>query len=330
MRHGKRSIKSRFPKIRAADFRVTTSAELLDRLADGAILAIIFLAPWFMGGRHDLGRLVYVLLVTVLAIVWFARQYLSEQSSWYRVPGSWILAVGLGLVCVQLIPLAPETLHTIVPAQKSLLPLWQSQDGQPAAISQWQQISLAPRNAKLGLIVYWAHVCLFLILVQRLKSMDQIERHLRWVALGALSMAALGFVQYVSRTEYFGWFFRHPTRDASWFACGPFANSNHFAHFLALGIGPLIWWLQSLTVNKAAGPTGNRFYNSNHRERDLFAILMIFFAFAVLVVSGFLSQSRGGIVIMALAHVDIAGAVLVGRSHRPLDRWWGCAAWPPS
>lgn len=287
--------------------------EFLDRVADLATLAVIFITPLFMGGRHDLGRLAYVSAVTVLTCSWLAKQYLDSEAVWWKVRGGWLLVAGLAVVVCQLIPMAPETLGKLAPAQRGLLPLWQSHDGQAPLIAEWRQLSLTPRHTKLGLIVYWAHISLFFVSVQRLTDLARIERLLRWIALGALSMAAFGFVQYLSGTEKFAWCFRHPSRDAHWYVCGPFANSNHFAHFLALGIGPLIWWLRSLSVNKEVGPTGNRFYNNNHRERELFARLMILLAMGVLGLSGILSLSRGGMLVMATASFIAIGLfVLTG------------------
>jgi O-antigen ligase/tetratricopeptide (TPR) repeat protein len=290
---------------------------MLDALADLAILAIIFITPLFMGGRHDLGRLVYVGAVGVLVVAWTWRQWLAGETVWWKVRGGWLLLGGLGVLFLQLVTLGPGILAALSPAQEGLLPLWHSSDDAPALLSRWSQISLTPRGTKIGLVVYWAHICLFFVVVQRLTSLEKIERLLRWVALGALSMALFGFAQYISGTEDYAWVFQHPSRRAHWYVCGPFANSNHFAHFLALGIGPLVWWIQSLGVNSAAGPTGNRFYNSSHRERDLFARMMVVFACGVLGISGLLSLSRGGMLAMAIAGLLAVGLFamtgLVGR-----------------
>ncbi len=246
-----------------------SATELLDHVGDAATLAVIFVTPLFMGGRHDLGRWAYVAAVGILVCSWVAKQYLDEDATWWKVRGGWLLLVGLGLVFCQLISMAPETIAKLAPAQLGLLPLWHAPDGQSPLIAEWRQITLTPRGTRIGLIVYWAHISLFFVSVQRLRDLDRIERLLRWIAIGAVSMAMFGFVQYLSGTNKYSWFFQHPSRSASWYVCGPFANSNHFAHFLALGIGPLIWWLQSLSVSTKAGPTGNTFYNGKHRERDL-------------------------------------------------------------
>ena len=56
-------------------------------------------------------------------------------------------------------------------------------------------------------------------------------------------MAVFGLVQYLTANGKFFWFYTHPFSNTFIGVKGSFANKNHFAHFLALGVGPLIWWL---------------------------------------------------------------------------------------
>ncbi|MGE0758077.1 MAG: O-antigen ligase family protein, partial [Pirellulaceae bacterium] len=62
--------------------------------------------------------------------------------------------------------------------------------------------------------------------------------------LAVLWMAFLGVVQFLGGNGKFLWIYEHPSRDTWGKVIGTFQNQNHFAHFLALGIGPLIVWMR--------------------------------------------------------------------------------------
>ena len=142
---------------------------------------------------------------------------------------------------------------------------------------------------------------LFVTLVQRLQTYENIEQTLRWVAYASLAMAGLGLLQYFSGTDRFAWVFVHPSRSASLDVTGPFANSNHFAHFVALGIGPIVWWLQSLDQTIAAGPTGNTF--RGQKTNGLGFRVVAGAALLIVALAGLLAKSRGGMLVMGLATV---------------------------
>ena len=84
---------------------------------------------------------------------------------------------------------------------------------------------------------------LFFVTVQRIKTIEDVERLLRWCAISAMCMAVFGLVQYLGGNGKFFWFYSPPFANTLEGAKGSFTNRNHFAHFLALGVGPLIWWL---------------------------------------------------------------------------------------
>ncbi|HEX5471749.1 MAG TPA: hypothetical protein VFW73_07665, partial [Lacipirellulaceae bacterium] len=49
-------------------------ADKLLRVVDAGLCGVIFVAPYFFGGRHDMGRLLLVSFIAVTAIAWFIRQ----------------------------------------------------------------------------------------------------------------------------------------------------------------------------------------------------------------------------------------------------------------
>jgi O-antigen ligase/tetratricopeptide (TPR) repeat protein len=148
-----------------------------------------------------------------------------------------------------------------------------------------------------------------------------VERLLRWIAAAAALTAVYALVQLLTSNGKFFWIYEFPYRDTLSAAQANFTNRNHFAQFLALGVGPLVWWIQDVFRGTAASPNPAEgdspiFVASCHKNWDsppdrlrpaigrppqelkgyALALLLglVFFA-------GLLSLSRGGIAAMTLA-----------------------------
>ena len=216
---------------------------LLLHVTDGLLMGIIGFAPLFMGGRHALGKLVYVTLAASLAVVWLARQCLFQSASWRRSGAEPLLVAGVILVGLQLTPLPAQWLHHLSPQIAQDLTLWTADSASPAHLGTWSHVSLTPMSTRGGLTILLAHSIVFLVLVQRLRGIGDVERVLRWIAVTAIAMATLGLAQYLFSNGKFLWVYTHPFRDTHSAVKGTFANENHFVHFLALGLGAVVWWL---------------------------------------------------------------------------------------
>jgi hypothetical protein len=116
-------------------------------------------------------------------------------------------------------------------------------------------------------------------------------------------MAAFGLLQYLVGNGKFFWFYEHPFRDTSDVVKGAFINRNHFAHFLALGIPPLIWWLANITKRNAPARPGTGF---GHRRQTAAFPIWLWLGLGVICLAGLLSLSRGGIAAMAIATIVCA------------------------
>ena len=117
---------------------------------------------------------------------------------------------------------------------------------------------LHPAETLAGLVIFLDFVLLFLVTAQRIRRVENVERLLRWCGLSAVVMASFGIVQYLTANGKFFWFYEHPFSDTCHGATGSFTNRNHFAECLALGVGPLIWWLQDAMrqgADASASPT---------------------------------------------------------------------------
>jgi len=124
-------------------------SRILLGLVDAGLLGVIFLAPLFMGGRGEIGRLVYISLVCGTAVCWLARQCLLVTPRWRWSGLEWILLAGVLLVVLQLVPLPPGVLQSLSPQVPGLLPLWTTPAAAETHLGVWNQLSLRrkPRGA---------------------------------------------------------------------------------------------------------------------------------------------------------------------------------------
>jgi len=263
-----------------------------------------------MGGRHPVGQVALVLLTTIAVVAWALRQAVAVQGVWQPTWASLLLLLGVALVGFQLVPLSGAWLARLSPRAMEILPLWAPGAEALARLGVWSQISLTPSETKAGLILLVNYSLLFLVTVQRVHRVEDIERVLHWCALAAVAMAGFGLIQFFTSNGRFFWFYEAPYSTTSAHVTGAFTNRNHFAHFLALGIGPLVWWLYravSSTHDNRWSPRVDRGPSSGARQ-----FVWIGAAAAMVVFAGLLSLSRGGNTVLLMA--ALVAAIICGRA----------------
>jgi O-antigen ligase/thioredoxin-like negative regulator of GroEL len=148
-----------------------------------------------------------------------------------------------------------------------------------------------------------AMALLFLTTVQRIQKLQDVERLLRWIAVATLGMAAFALLQYVTSNGKYFWFYEHPFAKTQYVVLGSFTNRNHFAHFIALGLGPFLWWaLDGLRTHHRRQAISEGSCGENHGWHGV-DVGLRFTALAFVVFAGLMSLSRGGILAMLLAVV---------------------------
>jgi len=270
-------------------------------VVDAGLVGILFVAPLFMGGRGPVGRLAFVLLTAVVAVAWCGRQACSRRGSWRWTGVEWLLLAGLAVLLLQLAPLSAGVLTRLSPTLAELLPAWQA--GGALDLGEWARLSLYPAATLSGLVTYVSYVLLFLVVAQRVRHVEDVERLLRWVALASIAMACLGLAQMLLGNGKFLWIYEHPSRSAQGAVKGTFQNQNHFAHCLVLGVAPLIWWLHAL------GRPSRRSRPSSTTDRpDVVSrpvpslqTLALWGGLAVVALAVLLTYSRGGVLVFAIA-----------------------------
>ena len=205
----------------------------------------LVVVPMILGGSHALGRFMLIVSASLAATAWAARQALRGEPFLPRTWALVILGVGLMIPIVQLAPLPDSIRNTLSPHLTKILPLWQ-QDADPATrLGTWKCLSLDPSETAAGLVVFAAYSLLFIVVVGRVQTTKDLQRLLRWCGGAVLLVAMFAFVQYFFGNGKFFWFYEHPYKTADNTLKGPFPNRNHFAQFMALGIGPILIWIVS-------------------------------------------------------------------------------------
>ncbi|NOY43108.1 MAG: hypothetical protein GXP26_14910 [Planctomycetes bacterium] len=267
------------------------------QIVDLGLMGIIFIAPLFFGGRHTLGRGIFIGLVAVTAIAWFVRQATLRQAIWNRTWATLLAAAAILVVATQLVPMPSGWLEQLSPRNSSLLTLWNGDAG--LSLGAWQTISLTPGATSMALATLVAYVLLFVTAVGRLRTEADIQRLLRLVAFAAILMSGFGLLQYFTTNGRFFWFYEYPFTTTHNVAKGSFTCRNHFAHFLVLGFGPLLaWTAQILHSKKTPG---------DHSPAGGALMATMYLSLILVVIGVLLSLSRGGtIALMVVSTVAVA------------------------
>jgi hypothetical protein len=302
------------------------SGAFLLRIVDSILVLLIVLFPFVMGGREAWGHRILISLAAVLGFVWC----LHRARSGGRLMLSWLeplLIAGLLLVWLQTVPLSSSLLNSLSPEYQRLLPAWsQTQTSLPEADTAaksgaaesaapesaagksgtaWSTSSLYPTETRHALLLLLAYGIIGIVVFQRLNSDEDCHRLLRLVAVSGLTMAGFAVIQLVTSNDLFFWFYRHPYTGTREVLKGAFTNRNHFAQFLALSLGPLIWWMLVRHEQQASrqpsmrpGTAGElnpfgQFVNSR--------TILLTCATGGVLLSIMLSLSRGGMIAAGLA-----------------------------
>ncbi|MDA7899109.1 O-antigen ligase family protein [Pirellulales bacterium] len=287
------------------------------------VLAVI-LMPLGMGGRHPIGQLFLSSAAVAAAGAWFVRCYHRNDAGWEFSILDLLFATGMAVAVIQVIPFSAALIKYISPHLSTLLPCWT--DG-PWTLGQWTTISLSPGETFVGIGIFAAQIVLVGCIFQSIRSSQDIERILLVVAVATGLMAALGVVQYLTSNGNYLWFYEFAFNDTRSIVKGTFSNRNHYASFLAIGVGSLIWWTFKPDPTKQDSKTSSQESSRSTRKRqrssgtqstsDIQPEYRLAIGLVVLGVTTFsvlLSLSRGGT--MSLAAVGLVTTGMLFKTKR--------------
>ncbi|MEX0724992.1 MAG: O-antigen ligase family protein [Planctomycetaceae bacterium] len=272
------------------------------KLVDLGFIGLICVLPFIMGGRQALGQLVLVGLAGYLGVAWCLAQFLQPQTDFIRSRAYLFFSLAVGVTALQLVTFPPSVLHQISPHLAEALPLWSPGSETPIQLGTWSQISLTPHETLQGLIVLAAYGIIFVVAMQRIRQLDDVQMFFRWMAVAAIVMAGFGLLQFAFGNGKFFWFYESPYTDARGAVKGSFTNRNHLAHFLALGIGPLICWGAGMLRRSASSsPSPGGFESKLAARPNYGGMLAILCGLGLILLGCVLSLSRGGMIAMLVS-----------------------------
>ncbi|MDG2130147.1 MAG: O-antigen ligase family protein [Fuerstiella sp.] len=278
----------------------------MDRTCDLCLWVAVLIVPLTMAGIQEIGVAIFVGCSLLMGLAWAARQ-LAYTTLTPGFSGAEIIAfAAIGLVGLQLVPFSPEVLNKLAPFSAEYLALWGEPSGRILGGKPWATISLTPALTRSGLVLLIGYCVFFLTVVRHLKTMDQVDQAIRLVAVSATVMAVIGLVQLFLGNGKFLWVIDHPFRHAKWPAKGTFTNQNHFAQFLALGIGPLIWCWQNCGPKRqnrhdVVGQVRAQGFGLSRVKTGANQQYLVVTAASVVVFACLLTFSRGGITAFTIA-----------------------------
>lgn len=217
------------------------ASQVLLLAVDLIIAALVFVLPFIMGGREAWGHWFLISASLLLGVAWAI--YATVTGSRYFV--SWLelaLLAGLGIAFFQLQPQSADTMAGYSGEYSRLLPVW-SQTQPTGTPEQWSTLSFTPVETEHAIWVFLAYAVILTVLFQRVRNAADCMRLIKWVAISGVLMTGFGILQWNTSDGRFFWFYEHPFTDTTQHLKGAFTNRNHFAQFLSLSIGPLLWWL---------------------------------------------------------------------------------------
>lgn len=301
---------------------------LLLWLTDAIFVALIVVFPFIMGGREAWGHRILITLSMALGFCWCLHR-IRTGGKLVLLSLEPLMLAGLLLVWLQTIPITSDVLHQLSSEYHRLLPA-------PAANSadtsnhpgslMWSSASFYPTETKHALLMLASYIVIAVVTAQRITNEQDCHHLLKLVGVSGLLMTAFAVAQLITSNDYFFWFYRHPYTGTREVLKGAFTNRNHFAQFLSLSIGPLIWWMLIGRISKdstsparraSPGPAQGS-HSSFDRVIDPRLILLICATGGVLLAI-MLSLSRGGMISAGLACiVCLAGLWKSGRVHASL------------
>ncbi len=283
------------------------------------VLAVV-LMPLGMGGRHPVGQLFLSCAAVAAAGAWLFRSYHANDAGWQFSILDVLFATGIAVAVIQVTPISAALIKSISPHLSTLLPCWT--DG-PWTLGQWSTLSLTPGETSVGIGIFVAQIILVGCVFQSIRSSQDIERILLVIAVATGLMAALGVVQYLTSNGNYLWFYEFAFNDTRSIVKGTFSNRNHYASFLAIGAGSLIWWTfkpertkqNSSTTSQASSQRSRRRQrssrtriNSGIQTEHRLAIGLV--ALGVTTFAVLLSLSRGGTMSLAAVGLVATGMLL--------------------
>ena len=292
----------------------------------GIIFLIVF-TPLAFGTVHVWAYTVMELTVLFLLLVWLLKLIYLNRSfhgfclSLVKTPLNLPLCLFFLLVLFQMVPLSPSVIEHISPNTYDLyiqtVPGYGVQEAglnAPDKISVNRPLSIYSHATRDELLKILTYVAVFLLIINNIKTRDQMRRLVLAIIITGTIVAFLGILQMLSGTNKIYWFWLSKYKIGNYF--GPYVNPNHFAGYMGMVIPLGIGFLISQLFNHSFIPAGSWRHRLSVIESHLSKNSLIIFLIVIMGLSLMFSLSRGGILCFLFSMVFFFTILGIKKSQR--------------
>jgi tetratricopeptide (TPR) repeat protein/O-antigen ligase len=282
------------------------SPSTLQTVSLASLYGLLLWAPLGLGGNRPVPLAIIQVLALAALLSWTLGMIAARRLEWRRTALDVPVALLIALVLVQL-ALGNRALAEWALAAPPADPYL------PATFPPGPLIVGTVSRADTGrsLLLFLTYVAVYVLVVNLVRTRDQIDRLVRTLLLLGSLLAFLGLLDYMAGEA---WLFRWRDLPFSKRVSGPFINPDHFAAWLVmlvcLGIGDL------LARSRAARPDRSlrNLWLSPASREEIVRRYLPFVGVVVMALSVVFTLSRGGITSL-LAALGVLLLVQGARGH---------------
>ena len=273
---------------------VSQSMHALDRLALGALYALLLWAPIASGAYRGWPLATTQLLTLAGLLFWVLAMLSRRRLEWRRSALDLPLLMLVALVLIQLaLGNGPLVRWALAPPPADLVAL-------PARF--FTVGTVAPAQTARSFLLFLTYAGVYVLVVNLVRSRQEMSRLLRALLLVGSLLAFLGLLDYLGGEAWLTRWRDHPFEGR---LTGTFVNPDHFAAWLGmlvcLGTGSLLG-----RGTGSDAPVRHRLRSRQERERLLRRYLPVV-GVGVMTLALVFTLSRGGIVSLVLSLAGLLG-----------------------
>ncbi|HTO12186.1 MAG TPA: O-antigen ligase family protein, partial [Candidatus Binatia bacterium] len=283
----------------------------LDRTGRAALYALVVGAS-LAGGAWDGWALAGAfLLIGAAAAAWLAEALWAGRLAWRRTPLDLPIALLLAFVLVQL---AVGNGRLVAWALAPAAPVSEIAARFPAPFLTVGSVN--PHQGLLSVAVFAGYAAVYLLVVQLVRTRQQVGRLVRTLLVAGAVMAFAGLLDYMGGGTWFRAWRGEPSRGRLW---ATFLNPDHFAAWLAMLIALGLGWMVARTPGRRRAASLREALSVRELREQAARRYLPLLGVMVMGLALVFTLSRGGLVNLTVALgalITMLGAV--GRARRSL------------
>jgi len=280
----------------------------ISQIISFGLMGVLLFAPLPYGSVHPWAYSLIEIVVFGLCFLWMLNAFISRESL-HHPPGSFELPLFFFLLlCLfQLLPLPPPLLQAISPIGHARYEGALLGNSALPASSSWHPLSLYPFATWRTLLLLFAYVGVFYLVLYHVHSTAQIRRLLTALLLIGSFEALYGLYRHFSNQPIL----------AAGRASGTFINPNHYAGYLEIIIPLSLALLLIFAPPPSPGISFRRRIIALANSQRPTLVGLTFLGLLIMVVAVIFSISRAGIISLAASLLFfVLGSLYFRRGRR--------------